>query len=50
MKFTLTDSSLLILGLEFSGSRLNVIFRDFKNIFMPDKRDCGAVAVVLNDG
>jgi len=40
----------LILGLEFSGSRLNVILRDFKNMFMPDKRLCGAVADVLNEG
>ena len=37
-------------GLEFSGSLLNVILSDFKNMFMPVKRLCGVVARVFLDG
>ncbi len=37
-KITLTDSALLMRGLEFSGSLLNVILSDFKNMFIPVNR------------
>jgi hypothetical protein len=45
--FTLTECSLLILGLKLLGSLLNVISRDIKNLFIPCNNDCGLL--IKND-
>ena len=47
---TLTECSLLILGLKLDGSLLKVISRDAKNLFIPVKRDWGELAVVSTEG
>ena len=41
---TLTELSLLMRGLKLLGSRLKVIDRDDKNLFMPLSSDCGLEA------
>ena len=41
---TLTEFSLLMRGLKLLGSRLKVIDRDDKNLFMPLSSDCGLEA------
>lgn len=38
---TFTELSLLIRGLKLEGSRLNVIWSDSKNLFIPVSNDCG---------
>ena len=50
MVLTFTEFNLLILGLKLDGSLLKVISKDFKNLFIPVRRDWGEFAVVSMDG
>lgn len=37
-------------GRKLDGSLLNVMFNDSKNLFIPESRDCGVLAVVSTEG
>lgn len=47
---TFIEFFLLILGLKFSLSLLNVISKLFRNLFIPVRSVVGSLAIVLMDG